>query len=306
MNSPSDDLVLARHIDYPSAEAVFGGILDTLCPALREARFKHIVIKINLCEFRHYDSGATTDPNLLAALVRCLRQRAPTCPVLIAENDATSVDADVAFRYMGIDQVAQQEGATLCNFARQEWTPYVLKTWRWRQQIEMPALLGPETLYINFAKLKINSASMMTGCLKNNYALVREKRKVQFHPVLSDVIHDVNTCIAQTGATLLCLVDGYLAMETIGGPAFGRPRKCELLLAGTNPVAVDACAARVMGLSPRRIEHLRLCARAGLGRLSFRIDNEIGPRLFRDYHFRFEGFQYWLRAVLRRKVGMGA
>ena len=38
-----------------------------------------------------------------------------------------------------------------------------------------------------------------------------------------------------------------------------------LVIAGTDPVAVDAVGAAVMGISPSDVKHLRLAEKAGLG-----------------------------------------
>ena len=101
-----------------------------------------------------------------------------------------------------------------------------------------------------------------------------------------------------------CLVDGYIGMEGIGGPAFGTPKRCELLIGGPNPVAVDACCARIMGFNPRSIDHIRLCHRAGLGPIKYHLKTDIPSFDYRDYKFRFEHGDYWLRGLLRARVGM--
>lgn len=56
-----------------------------------------------------------------------------------------------------------------------------------------------------------------------------------------------------------CLVDGVMAMEG-DGPLRGDPAPLGALVAGCDPVAVDATCAQLMGLLPARIEHLRCCA----------------------------------------------
>jgi hypothetical protein len=55
-------------------------------------------VKINLCDYRSAESGATTDPRALEALIIVLKQWYPSATITIAENDATSVDASLNFR----------------------------------------------------------------------------------------------------------------------------------------------------------------------------------------------------------------
>jgi uncharacterized protein (DUF362 family) len=60
------------------------------------------------------------------------------------------------------------------------------------------------------------------------------------------------------------LVDGFLGMEG-EGPRHGSAVKLGVVVAGTDPVAVDAVAAAVMGFDPRSIGFLALAHEAGLG-----------------------------------------
>ena len=62
----------------------------------------------------------------------------------------------------------------------------------------------------------------------------------------------------------LTIVDGITGMEGMG-PAEGMPVSMKIILAGENPVAVDATAARVMGFDPEKIRYLEYAVQAGLG-----------------------------------------
>jgi len=60
------------------------------------------------------------------------------------------------------------------------------------------------------------------------------------------------------------LIDGFAAMEG-EGPRYGRRRALGTVIAGTDPVAVDAVAASIMGFEPREIAYLRQAEIMGLG-----------------------------------------
>ena len=60
------------------------------------------------------------------------------------------------------------------------------------------------------------------------------------------------------------VVDGFTAMHR-EGPRHGTPMKLGTVIAGTDPVAVDAVAASVMGFDPRRVGYLVYAEEAGLG-----------------------------------------
>jgi uncharacterized protein (DUF362 family) len=62
----------------------------------------------------------------------------------------------------------------------------------------------------------------------------------------------------------LSVVDGFLGMHR-EGPRHGTPIKLGVVIAGTDPVAVDAVAAAVMGFDPRAIGYLHYAGLARLG-----------------------------------------
>jgi hypothetical protein len=62
----------------------------------------------------------------------------------------------------------------------------------------------------------------------------------------------------------LAVVDSFLGMHR-EGPRHGTPIRLGTVIAGTDPVAVDAVAAAVMGFDPTEIGYLVYADRAGLG-----------------------------------------
>lgn len=62
----------------------------------------------------------------------------------------------------------------------------------------------------------------------------------------------------------LAVIDGHLGMHR-EGPRHGTPIRLDVAIAGTDPVAVDAVAAAVMGFDPLSIGFLALADAAGLG-----------------------------------------
>ena len=258
-----------------------------------------VVIKVNLCDYRRAETGATTDPVLLGALIVALRERWPGVRVTIVENEASSLEVWSAYRLLGIEEVARTHDAELANVAEGAWMMQDVPDHVHFPQIEVPSILRECDFYINFAKLKTNALTKFTGCLKNTFAFLRQKRKVVLHGHIDAVLEDMNKVIVPD----LCLIDGCLAMEGIGGPAFGRPKRLGLLVAGTNAVATDSCAARIAGFRPRGIEHIRRCAAAGLGSMEYEMKTDVPDFRYERYGLKFETWEYLLRNALRRRAG---
>src|ERR1700688_4862246 len=104
-----NDRVYVTHLDYQTACDAFERVFVRYAQQLPE-NCKLITIKINLCDYRLAESGATTDPFLLGCLIDLLLRRYPAAEVVILENDATSVEAESLFALLGIRDVADRSG----------------------------------------------------------------------------------------------------------------------------------------------------------------------------------------------------
>jgi len=289
-------------IDHQGARASMGRVLDRFQGSWGGRPILLISVKVNLCDYRMPESGATTDPEILRGLLAEIGARYPRARVVVLENDASAVEAWSLFKVLGIDQVATQEGAEVFNVAAGEWVEREIDRGGQRVKIWVPEIAAHSDLFINLAKMKTNSFTKMTGCLKNMFGLVREKHKAVYHRTIEEILARINLAIASD----LCLIDGYIGMEGIGAPAFGKPKRCGLLVAGTNPVSVDSCAARIMGFWPRWVAHIMHCEIAGLGSRRFRLETDIRDFAIRAYRFEFNFIQYLVRKSIRGVVGVGA
>jgi uncharacterized protein (DUF362 family) len=72
----------------------------------------------------------------------------------------------------------------------------------------------------------------------------------------------------------MAIVDGIVGMEG-NGPIQGKPKPVGVLVAGRDPVAVDATCCRIMKIDPFRIQYLRLAAE-GEGSLMEQNIQQIG------------------------------
>jgi uncharacterized protein (DUF362 family) len=70
--------------------------------------------------------------------------------------------------------------------------------------------------------------------------------------------------LAERAGPHVSVIDGFVGMHR-EGPRHGTPIRLGTAIAGTDPVAVDAVAAAVMGFDPRRIGYLLYAEQAGLG-----------------------------------------
>ena len=94
-------------------------------------------------------------------------------------------------------------------------------------------------------------------------------KNVLHHAGIPQTVVDINATLPR----MISIVDGILCMEG-DGPIMGSPKHMGLLIMGTQPIAVDATCARLIGLEPGRVSYLQLAE----GRLGTVSDRRIVQR----------------------------
>jgi len=90
----------------------------------------------------------------------------------------------------------------------------------------------------------------------------------------------INLNLALLGRLLrphLGVIDGFVGMEG-DGPIAGDPVPHRIALASTDPIALDALTADLMGFPPQEIGYLVHAARLGLGELNLEKIELVGDR----------------------------
>ena len=124
------------------------------------------------------------------------------------------------------------------------------------EDIQLPAQLLQADLVVTMPKLKTHHWAVMTASMKNLFGVVPgavygwPKNILHFHGIDNSIVDLTATVRPQ-----LSIVDGIVGMEG-DGPIMGTPRAVGVIAMGTDPVAVDATCARLIGLDPVRIDYL--------------------------------------------------
>lgn len=135
---------------------------------------------------------------------------------------------------------------------------------------------------INLPVFKTHLGMMVTGALKNTFGYVAGACKAHLHvearttEAFANLICDVH----QARPPDLHIMDAITAIEGNGPCHGGRLRKVGKLLAGSDPLAVDAVMARMMGVDPARLPVQEQARARGLGTLEeaeIEIRGELVP-----------------------------
>jgi uncharacterized protein (DUF362 family) len=214
-----------------------------------------VLIKPNYINDRHPSTGITTDARVIEGVIMYLRQQGVE-EIIVGEGCGHS-DTFRAFRVAGVDALGEKWHVKLVDLNKDDFVevslpdPLALK----RVKIAQTAL---ESVIISVPKLKIHGGAGVTLGLKNMMGAMTPKGSMH-DGSLSKNIADLASVVKPS----VTVIDGIIAGE--GHETRGKPVKMDLVIAGTDPVAVDAVGAAVMGVSPETVKHLRHAEEKGLG-----------------------------------------
>jgi uncharacterized protein (DUF362 family) len=217
------------------------------------------LIKVNFITDKAWDTGATTDPIVVEAIIKKLEDL--PVKIYVVESDATITNADKAFEATGMKDMCSRNGVEWLNLRYvKDQVELPVPDGETLKSITMPRLVT-ESAVISAAKLKTHVNTTVTLGMKNMFGLLPDKFKGKYHMKgISKVVVDINTVLRPA----LTVIDGFVGMEG-RGPVDGTPVQMNLIIAGKDVVATDATAARIMGFNPYEITHIRKAFEKGLG-----------------------------------------
>lgn len=255
------DLVVAKGLEprltLRKAIEALGGISRFI------ARGDIVAIKPNMAWDRTPEQAANTNPEVVAEMVR-LCYEAGASRVLI--GDVCTNEPQRVYQRSGIAAAARAEGAEIVLPERR----------RFRQVDIRGEVLGAWPVFdlvlradkiINIPIAKHHNLTGATLGIKNWYGVLGGQRH-RLHQRIHESLADLADFIRPT----LTVIDAWRVLVR-NGPTGGNVADVELrrtLIAGTDPVALDAWAAKAYwDLDERRMPYLRLAAQRGLGSPEF-------------------------------------
>jgi uncharacterized protein (DUF362 family) len=197
-------------------------------------------------------SGEITDPVLVRALILALRERYRDVDIVIGEGVAAGCNPLENFQVSGYTRLAHDLGVPLVDLHAAE-----RKAVPWKfGRLQMPCIAFERT-YINLPILKVSSACVLSGALKNQKGLVAPEAKKHFHRLgLHEQIAELNQ-VMQPSLTILD-----------GSRFFGR----NVLIGGNNCGEIDATACRLLGIDEP--EHVQLSRSAGVFAAGYAVEGD--------------------------------
>lgn len=224
-----------------------------------------VLVKPNIGWARKPNQAATTNPEVVAEIVRLCRE-AGAREVKVMDHPVDQPDA-LVLRITGIERPAKQAGAkVLLATSAAMYQQVKLRKGKVLKSAEVLRDLLRADVFINVPIAKVHSSTGLTLGLKNLLGVVWNRGACHNSSSLDQAIVD----LAAQFKPKLTLLDANRILLTNGPKGPGKTEERGLVIAGTDPVAVDAYGATLFKMKPDVIGHLKLAAAAGLGQLDLK------------------------------------
>ena len=228
---------------------------------------QNVVIKANVVADHGlrdgvYQGGVVTDVGLVRALIEVLLPVAGK--VTVAEGASINrAETDKLFAHYGYDRLTEidPKRVALVDLNTDSLIRKTVPNGKRMLSREIPLTLEQADVVINLPVMKTHFAALVSLSIKNLQGAIPplEKYMSHFFGLWQNL---VNTHYLVKPK--LIIVDGLTAQEDFG-PVYGTPKTMNLLIGGTNPVAVDAATMRIMGFDPVLSPPVMLAYMQGLG-----------------------------------------
>jgi uncharacterized protein (DUF362 family) len=246
---------------------LLGGIQQVIRPG------DHVLIKPNFGVNVPWDTGIITDPRVIDNLIAICHEANPG-KVVVGESAVVGLDTSVVFRGIGLEERFERLGAKLINLDEDRIVEVPVPGGVVLKKLKIFKTAYESDVLISVPTMKTHILTGVTLGLKNMKGTLPDKMKKLMHRIgVKEKVyeHELDHAIADLNSVKrpsMTLVDGFVANEgyTPGTPGIGgTPLKFDTVLAGFDPVAVDAVSAYVMGFERGEVRHISYAEDRGIG-----------------------------------------
>lgn len=243
-----------KDIDFAIREAInlIGGTEKFISPG------QNVLLKPNLAGPFSPERAVTTHPLIVKSLAKLFQSAG--AKVFIGDSPTGVHNPSylkLVYKKTGMEQVAEETNSKLVYDTEAEEIFYP-KGKQTKHLTLLKSILQADVL-VSIAKLKTHLYTKFTGATKNLYGTVPGVMKVAYHSKFQDpekfsqLLLDIHNYLNPK----LSIIDGITGMEG-NGPAWGKVKKIGLLFAGSNALAVDWVACKIIGINPQTVPILYL------------------------------------------------
>ena len=249
------------------------------------------LIKLNLSWTKYFPSCSSQPWQVDGVLSKLIADGFPRERLLPLENKTVVTDPHKGVRNNRWESVLRRHGLGFTALPEVEWQVYRFKSPLLKlnhifpEGIQIPAMY-PGRQILHLPTVKTHGHAVMTGSVKNSFGGLLKEVRHYAHKYMHEVLVDLMYMQRELHPAVFTVMDGTVAGDG-AGPRTMIPRIKNLVLASSDPVAIDAMAAKLMGFDPLSIPFLRMAHERGLGIADLRDIDVVGD----DVSWENFGFQ---------------
>ena len=232
-------------------------------------REQDLIVKLNLSWTKYFPACSSPPWQVDGVLTTLLEDGYERARLLPVENKTVVTDPVAGCRNNKWQPVLARHGVRFIPLPDVEWTvhrftsPLLKLNQIFPEGIEIPAMyVGKNVLHC--PTVKVHGHAVTTGAIKNSFGGLLKEVRHYAHEFMHEVLVDLMYMQRELHPSLFCVMDGTV-MGDGAGPRTLVPRLGNVILASSDPVAIDAIAATLMGFDPLAIRYLAMCHERGLG-----------------------------------------
>lgn len=235
---------------------VLGDALERLGLIKLIDKGQKVMLKVNVAGPFPVEQAATTNPEMVRAMVRLIKEVGST-PVI---GDGPNSNQP-CFSICGLKQLAEEEAVELVrfkNYAPVETDGEIYKSINYASEI------FDADKVISMAKLKTHTFAYYTGAVKNMFGAVEPKQRKEMH--LHNNINEFSNILVDVFNARkpdIAIMDGITAMEGLG-PTHGHPKELGVIACSSDAFALDKVCSEAIGYTADQIPVLKQGERRGL------------------------------------------
>jgi len=225
------------------------------------------LLKINV-SWQHYYPACSTSPWQLEGVIKTLNEDGFE-DLIPTHNGTVVVDAREGEVNNKHDVVVRRHGLESVHLEDVEWVPlpfsddFLVLDQIYPDGINIPKFLIDKNV-IHLPTMKTHVFTTITGAMKNAFGGLLNFQRHWTHSLIHETLVDLLRIQKKIHPGIFALMDGTFAGSGPGPRAMQWHEK-NVLLAGSDQVAVDAVAAKMMGFDPMSIDFIRIADEHGLG-----------------------------------------
>jgi uncharacterized protein (DUF362 family) len=226
-------------------------------------RGQTVLVKPNIGWARKPEQAATTNPEVVAEIVRLCR-KAGARQVKVMDHAVDRLDA-VMLEMTGIGPAARAAGASVSLASSPAMYQRVaIRRGKVLKSAEVLRDLVRADVFINVPIAKVHGATGLTLGCKNLMGCVWDRGAWHGSASLDQAIADFSSEVRPD----LVILDAVRILLTNGPKGPGRTRDPGVVVAGTDPIAVDAYATTLFDRTPGSVAHLVRASELGVGEIN--------------------------------------